>query len=99
MSADFAIDGGSDWFALVWVDCVFKVYTVMLFVRIRISWVPELQQYRFVQFIAFCTDPYLNLFRRFIPPLGMVDFSPIIAFMCLGVLEQLTKGFLQTFFH
>lgn len=62
----------------------FQIYTFMLLARIIASWFPQLFQYSFMQFIAYCTDPYLNFFRRFIPPLGMIDFSPIVAFLCLG---------------
>jgi YggT family protein len=60
----------------------------MLFVRILGSWVPEIQQYRFMQFISFYTDPYLNMFRKIIPPIGFLDISPIIAFLGLSVIEQ-----------
>lgn len=79
------------------VDKLFLAYTIMLFVRILASWIPELQGTRFMQFIAFYTDPYLNLFRRFIPPLGMIDFSPIVAFLALSVIEQVTKSILISF--
>jgi YggT family protein len=44
-----------------------------------------------MQFVAFYTDPYLNIFRRLIPPIGMLDISPVIAFFCLGLIEQLIK--------
>ncbi len=74
------------------VDRLFLVYTIMLFVRILGSWIPELQRTRFMQFISFYTDPYLNFFRSIIPPLGMIDFSPIIAFICLGLIEQMLKA-------
>lgn len=76
---------------LTFVNAFFQVYMLMLFARILCSWLPELQQYRFIQFIAFYTDPYLNLFRRFIPPLGIIDFSPIVAFFCLGIIEYVVK--------
>lgn len=76
------------------VDLIFQAYTVMLFVRILGSWVAELQQYRFMQFISFYTDPYLNLFRRFIPTLGPIDFSPIVAFIALSYIRSLVTGFL-----
>lgn len=76
------------------VDKLFLVYLIMLFIRILGSWLPELQQTRFMQFIAFCTDPYLNLFRRFIPPIGMMDFSPIVAFLFLNILEYMVKSLL-----
>lgn len=70
------------------IDIFFNVYMLMLFVRILGSWVPEIQQYRFMQFISFYTDPYLNMFRKIIPPIGFLDISPIIAFLGLSVIEQ-----------
>jgi len=73
------------------IDRIFLVYMIMLFIRILGSWVPDLQQTRFMQFVAFYTDPYLNIFRRLIPPLGMMDISPIIAFICLSLIEGMTK--------
>ena len=79
------------------VALLFTVYMIMLFVRILGSWLPEYQEYKFMQFIAFYTDPYLNIFRRIIPPLGMIDISPIIAFLCLGVLEQAIKALIIFF--
>ena len=73
------------------ISMLFWVYTLMLFARILGSWFPEFQEYKIFHFIAFYTDPYLNFFRGFIPPLGMIDISPIVAFLCLGVLEQILK--------
>jgi YggT family protein len=67
----------------------FEVYTLMLFARIIASWFPQLFEYRPMQFIVYYTDPYLNFFRRFIPPLGMMDFSPIVAFLCLSFLKNI----------
>ena len=32
--------------------------------------------------------PYLNFFRRFIPPLGMIDWSPVVAILVLSLLEN-----------
>ena len=76
------------------VDKLFLLYTAMIFVRILGSWVPDLQGQKWMRFIVFYTDPYLNVFRRFIPPLGMFDFSPIVAFICLGFLQQIITTFL-----
>lgn len=80
------------------VDKIFLVFMLMLFTRILGSWIPELQRTRFMQFIAFYTDPYLNIFRKIIPPLGMMDFSPIIAFLCLGILEHIIKALIIAVF-
>lgn len=73
------------------IDTLFLVYMVMLFIRILVSWIPEWRDTTFIRFISFYTDPYLNFFRRFIPPLGMFDLSPIVAFFCLQIIETLVK--------
>lgn len=79
------------------VNFLFQVYTLMLFVRILSSWVPQAGEYRIVQFICYYTDPYLNIFRRFVPPLGMFDLSPIVAFLCLSFVQNLVLNFLVRF--
>lgn len=73
------------------VDFAFQIYMLMLFARILCSWLPELQEYSIMIFIRQYTDPYLDLFRRVIPPLGMIDISPIFAFICLGFIEKIVK--------
>jgi YggT family protein len=76
---------------------LFLSYTVLLFLRIFSSWFPrEWQQYRFVHFLAFYTDPYLNIFRRILPPIGgMLDLSPILAFFALKFVEAFLLGILR----
>jgi YggT family protein len=60
----------------------------MIFIRILSSWIPELAQTRFMHFISFFVDPYLNIFRSIIPPLGMIDISPIVAIFALQFIES-----------
>lgn len=69
------------------IDYFFFVYMCMLFVRIMGSWFPELQRTQWMLFLAFCTDPFLNLFRRILPPIGPLDLSPLIAFFCLQLIQ------------
>jgi YggT family protein len=76
------------------VDGVFNAYIVMLIVAIVSSWFPEIQEFKAIKFIRFYTDPYLNFFRRIIPPLGMLDVSPILAFIALQIVEAIVKGIL-----
>lgn len=76
------------------INFLFQGYTLMLFARILASWVPQINEYRIMQFIGYYTDPYLNLFRRFIPPLGMFDLSPIVAFLALNFIQDLVIHFL-----
>ena len=79
------------------IQLFFSVYTFMIFIRILSSWIPDASQYRFIQFISFYTDPYLNVFRQIIPPLGMFDLSPIVAFICLSFLESILIKFIVVF--
>ena len=71
------------------IHLIFTVFQVMLLVRILSSWVPEIRDQKWLQFISFYTDPYLNIFRRVVPPIGVLDISPIIAFFALQLLESL----------
>lgn len=71
------------------LNAVFSTYTLMLLIRIFGSWFPNFARTRFMQFIAFYTDPYLNVFRKIIPPLGMIDISPILAFFGLQFIQWL----------
>ncbi|RXT15497.1 YggT family protein [Ammoniphilus sp. CFH 90114] len=57
-----------------------RLYYFALIGRILLSWLPQLQENRFAEFLYNITEPYLAVFRRFIPPLGMIDLSPIVAF-------------------
>jgi len=78
------------------INLLFVCYTAMLMIRIFSSWVPNVQQYMFVRFVSHYTDPYLNVFRKRIPPIGGVfDLSPILAFLCLRVLESIIMSFLR----
>lgn len=69
------------------IEFLFSAYTLLLLVRVLGSWVPQFAESRFMRFVAIYTDPYLNFFRRFIPPLGMIDISPICAFFALQIAQ------------
>jgi YggT family protein len=65
-------------------------YTLMIAVRIIASWFPKAAYHPLIRLIGKLTDPYLNIFRRFIPPIGgRLDLSPMLAFLGLNVLEKL----------
>ncbi len=44
-----------------------------------------------VEFLETICEPYLKVFRRIIPPIGMLDISPVAALIVLGVIENLIK--------
>jgi YggT family protein len=75
------------------IHYTFLAYTLMLVVRILGSWVPELASQPWMLFIGQFTDPYLNFFRKIIPPIGgILDLSPILAFLALQFLESFLKA-------
>lgn len=63
-----------------------EVYTWLIFIRIILSWVRVNPYQPVVRFIYETTEPVLGFFRRLIPPMGMIDFSPIVAFLALQIL-------------
>lgn len=72
------------------IRLLFTVYTMMLFIRIIGSWFPSFASSQIMGFVSCYTDPYLNFFRKIIPPIGgVLDVSPILAFFCLKVIQAL----------
>src|SRR3954447_17586266 len=86
-----------------YIDTLAIVYLVLIFIRILTSWVPRMPYNRylsaFLQFVSDVTDPYLNLFRRFIPMVrlgpGALDLSPIVATIVLIVVSSLIAGVIR----
>ena len=68
------------------------IYTLAIFVYVLLSWIPVKQGVieTINDLLAKICDPYLDLFKRFIPPIGgMVDISPIIAIIVLQLVVRL----------
>ncbi|MBD2103204.1 YggT family protein [Leptolyngbya sp. FACHB-261] len=66
-----------------------SIYLALLFIRVILSWFPTIDWSNpFFSTLSQLTDPYLNLFRRFVPPLGGIDFSPLLAFLLLQFLQS-----------
>ncbi|KSU84999.1 YggT family protein [Fictibacillus enclensis] len=59
------------------------IYRYVIIAYILMSWFPSARESSIGQFIARIVEPYLAPFRRIIPPLGMIDISPIVALFAL----------------
>ena len=70
-----------------------QIYTYLLIGRVLLTWFPQIE-WSSQPFAALSqiTDPYLNLFRNIIPPLGGIDLSPLLAFLALNVVSGLLAG-------
>lgn len=65
-----------------------SIYSLLLIVYILMSWVPSMRENAFGRFVGKIVEPYLSFFRKFIPPFGMIDFSPIIAIFALRFISS-----------
>lgn len=68
---------------LGYVSLAFRIYSFMLIAYILMSWVPAAQNSAIGRMLEKVCEPYLGIFRKFIPPLGMIDISPIVAIFML----------------
>ena len=61
-----------------------QIYVALMIFRVLLTWFPNINWYDPpFSILSQLTDPYLNLFRSIIPPLGGIDFSPMLAFILL----------------
>ncbi|WP_066066568.1 YggT family protein [Neobacillus soli] len=60
-----------------------QIYSWALIIYILMSWFPNARESSIGQFLARICEPYLEQFRKVIPPLGMIDISPIVGFLVL----------------
>lgn len=80
-----------------YVSDVFGVYIALLLIYILTNLVfsfglrPGYSRWldRLLEFLRDVCEPYLRIFRRLIPGMGMLDFSPIIGIILLGVLRSI----------
>ncbi|WP_027414513.1 YggT family protein [Aneurinibacillus terranovensis] len=70
------------------IQILFEIYSYMIIIYILMSWVPQVRQTSIGQILGRLVEPYLSIFRRIIPPLGMIDISPILAFFALRFAEN-----------
>ncbi len=83
-----------------YVSALFTVYIVLIFIRILSSWIPRMPQntalLAVVNFARQTTDPYLNIFRRMLPPVGgsglRLDLSPMIGLFLLLIGQAIVVG-------
>jgi YggT family protein len=86
-----------------YVGAVFLVYIGLILINVLMSWIPRIPYNptlrSILDFVSETTNPYLNLFRRFIPPLGggglALDLSPMIGVIVLVILRSLVVGVIE----
>ena len=79
------------------VNQLFYFYYILIILRIFLSWIQtiawEQQPFNWLRSV---TDPFLNIFRGIIPPIGgILDISPILAIILLQLMQGLVVGLLS----
>jgi YggT family protein len=80
-----------------YVQALFEVYIVLIFLYILLNLLfsfglrPPYARWSDVvlNFLRDVSEPYLRVFRKFIPPIGAFDFSPMIAIILLYIVQSL----------
>lgn len=70
-------------FILVLLINVVRIYKFALLGRILLSWIQPVPRGKVGIFLFQVTEPVLRIFRGLLPPIGMIDLSPLIAFFAL----------------
>lgn len=94
VAAGAAAAGPAETFKLV-LNLVYKVIFYAIIVRVVASWLGYFQYTRWLRPFYVLTDWLIVPVRRFVPPIGMMDFSPIVALVILWFLKLLLMTGLQ----
>ena len=80
------------------IESLALIYLLMILAYIVMSLLPlpyNVWVGRIRQFLDQTVSPYLNIFRRFIPPIGMFDLSPIVAIFVLQIVARIVVSALR----
>jgi YggT family protein len=83
-----------------YLETLLYVYVALIFIRVIMSYFRNIPYNRFLAaflgFVEDVTNPFLNLFRRFIPPVRLgpaaLDLTPIIATFVLSIVGGIVVG-------
>jgi uncharacterized protein YggT (Ycf19 family) len=84
------------------VGALVLVYTVLIFINVMLSWIGQFRPIPYnlalravTGFVEESTDPYLNLFRAWMPRIGPFDITPIVAIIVLSLLGTLAVNLIR----
>ena len=77
---------------------IFELIFFLLILQVLLTWIPNIKWHNqpFVTLRSF-SEIFFGPFRKLIPPVGMLDLSPIVAFICLQILANIIVGTLRSF--
>jgi YggT family protein len=75
------------------LSSVLGLYSLLILIRIIMTWFPGSRYSRLAQILARITDPYLDWWRRYFPlRVGILDLSPLLAMVALSVAQTVCSA-------
>jgi YggT family protein len=85
-----------------YAEALILVYLILIIANVLLSWVQQFRPLPYnlplravIGFIEESTNPYLNIFRSFIPRIGPLDISPIVAILVLSIVGGLAADLIR----
>jgi len=94
LDARIALGRGAMGVVLLLVQWIFAFLRIALIVRVVLSWLPRLAGSRWLSWSFGATDWMLRPLRRIVPPFGVIDITPIVAYFGLVIAEWLVTSVL-----
>ncbi|MFC2993127.1 MULTISPECIES: YggT family protein [Halomonas] len=73
-------------------NAILKIYFFALIGMIILSWVAPNASHPGAMLVMQLVEPIMSPLRRVIPPLGMIDLSPIVAFIAISLIDGIVVG-------
>ena len=79
--------------AIVQILLIFlEIYSFILLARVLTSWLRVDPYHPIVRFLYAVTDPILDPIKSILPQTGMIDFSPVVAFLIIMILQMILRS-------
>jgi YggT family protein len=78
------------------IDLFFNLLTLAILARALLSWFAISPYHPAVRILDQVTEPILAPLRRYVPPVGMIDITPIVALFLIQVIRQLILSLLTS---
>ena len=65
-----------------------QIYYIGMIIYFFTSWVPSIRESKVGEFLGKIYEPFLEPFRKIIPPIGIIDISSIAAIIVLMLFQR-----------
>lgn len=76
-------------FLIVFVSVLFDIMSFAIIARVLLSWFPNAGGGQMKAVLHDVTDPILNVFKKVVPRIGMIDITPIVAIIALDLVKSI----------